>query len=260
MADIIVERRGAIQLITINRDHVRNAIDAASAIVIDSALNAADADDIVALSVITGAGSRAFCSGMDMKEAAEKGIGRGFVADRGFAGITQARRNKPLIAAVNGAAVAGGFEISLACDLVFAAEHAVFGLSEIKRGLYAFAGGIQRLARRLPRATGMAAILTGEALTARRLFDLGAVTEVVGADRLMERTLEVAAQIAGYAPDAIRGAKQLFDMAEDAPLEQSLRFGAAIGHAGMRASSGPKGVEAYLAKTDQPGGILPKKG
>lgn len=245
MADLIVERRGGILLLTINREHVRNAIDAATAAAIDKALTEGDADPAVGAFVLTGIGSRAFCSGMDIKEAARIGAGHGLIPGRGFAGITQGRRNKPLIAAVNGIAVAGGLEIALACDLIFAADHAQFGLSEIKRGLFAFAGGIQRLAQQVPRATAMAIILTGEAVSAQRLHQLGVITEVVPAADLLARSLEVTAGILTYSGEAIRNAKQLFEMAVDAPLDQSLRFGNAFGQATLNSAVSREGVKAY---------------
>src|SRR5690606_28353617 len=140
---------------------------------------------------------------------------------------------------------AGGFEIVLACDMVFAAEHAVFGLSEVKRGLFAFAGGVQRLARQLPRATGLGMILTGEPLSAERLYQLGLVTEVVRGKAVLTRALEVTSQMLTYSWDAIRNAKKLYDFSCDVPLDQALGFGASFGHATLRAAGSKDGVVAY---------------
>ncbi|MFC6437123.1 enoyl-CoA hydratase-related protein [Novosphingobium resinovorum] len=164
MTGLIVERRGAVCLLTIDREDARNALDAATSHAMDEAISAAEADPAVGAMIVTGAGNRAFCAGMDLKEAERIGAGHGLIPGRGFGGITERRRSKPLIAAINGTAVAGGFEIMMACDMVFAAEHALMGVSEVKRGLFAFAGGIQRLAAQVPRATALAMIMTGELL------------------------------------------------------------------------------------------------
>lgn len=253
MEDLIIERHGPILVLTINREGVRNALNAASCAAIDDQLNKADADPEIGATILTAVGEKAFCSGMDMKEAAKIGIGHGLIPGRGFAGITSARRAKPLIAAVNGVAVAGGMEIILACDMVFAADHAVFGLSEVKRGLFAFAGGVQRLARQVPRATGLRMILTGETVTAQRLYDLGVITEVVPRQNLLARTLEVAGQMLQHPWAAIRDAKLLYDFSADAVLDHSLNFGAAFGHATFRAAGTQDGVSAYVEGRTKPG-------
>ena len=243
--DLVVERRGGILVLTIHCERVSNAIDSATAAAIDREITGAECDPAVGVIVLTGAGSRAFCSGMDMKEAAHIGAGHGLIPDRGFAGITQGRRSKPLIAAVNGTAVAGGLEIVLACDLVYAAEHALFGLSEVKRGLFAFAGGIQRLAQQVPRATALAMILTGEPLSAQRLHQLGIVTEVLPGSRVLERALAVAAQILTYSGEAVRNGKLLYELARDVPLDEAMRFGSIFGHATLHSDASREGVKAF---------------
>ncbi|RYY33067.1 MAG: enoyl-CoA hydratase, partial [Sphingomonadales bacterium] len=195
-AGLQVERQGGLLILTIDRDARRNALDSATSAALDAAIASGEADDQISVIILTGAGERAFCSGMDLKEAAEIGAGGGLLAN-GFGGITQRRRTKPLIAAVNGAAIAGGFEIALACDIVVAADHAMFGLSEVKRGMFAFAGGIQRLARTVPRQTALALILTAEPLPAVRLYELGLVSEVVPGSDVLPRALAIGAMIAG---------------------------------------------------------------
>lgn len=243
--ELKVERSGAVRLLTIDRDHRRNALDAATSAALDQAIEDAERDAGVSVIVLTGAGSRAFCSGMDMKEAAQIGVGHGLVPGRGFGGITERQRTKPLIAAVNGAAVAGGFEIALACDLVVAADHAVFALAEVRRGLFAFAGGIQRLARSVPRQTALALILTGEPVSAARMFELGLVSEVVAADAVVSRAMALALLIAGHPQPAVRNAKLLHDLAADAPIEDSLRFGRAWGEATLGSAETLARVAAY---------------
>jgi len=245
VAGLITDRDGAVLLLTIDRDHRRNALDAATSAALDRAIDEAEHDPAIAVMVLTGAGTRAFCSGMDMKEAAEIGVGHGLAPGRGFGGITERRRTKPLIAAVNGAAIAGGFEIALACDLVVAADHAVFGLAEVKRGLFAFAGGIQRLARSVPRQTALALVLTGESVSAARMFELGLISEIVPGEAVVPRALALARLIAGYSQDAVRNAKLLHDLAADAAIDDSLRFGRAWGEATLGSAETHARLAAY---------------
>ena len=192
-AGLRIERRNGLALFTIDRETRRNALDSATSAALDAAVEAAETDPAIRVLLLTAAGDKAFCSGMDLKEAAQSGAGNGLVPGRGFGGLTERRRRKPLIVAINGAAVAGGFEIMLAADIVIAAEHAIMGLPEIKRGMFAFAGGIQRLSRALPRAAALGLILTGETIDARRAWQLGLVTEVVPAAELMPRAFAIAA-------------------------------------------------------------------
>ncbi len=230
-AGLKVERLDATMVLTIMRDARRNALDSATSAALDTAISAGEEDPRIAVIVLTGEGDRAFCSGMDMKEAADIGAGSGLIPGRGFGGITERRRRKPLIAAINGAAVAGGFEIALACDIVIAADHAVFALAEVKRGLFAFAGGIQRLARSVPRQTALSLILTGEPLSAARLHALGLVSEVVPSGEEIARAIAIAETIATFPREAVLNAKLLHDLAADAAIDDSLRFGRAWGEA-----------------------------
>ena len=248
MRGLKVERRGAILLLTINRPERRNALDAATSRAIDHWIGVAEEDSAIGATILTGAGDRAFCAGMDMKEAAGIGAGHGLIPGRGFAGITERSRKKPLIAAVNGFAVAGGLEISLACDIVFAAEHAMFGLSEVKRGLFAFAGGIQRLARQVPRSVGMSMILTGEPVTAQRMYELGVVSEVMPLDALLPRTIAMTEAMLENSWDAIRNAKLLYDLVADMPIDQALRAGNAFGMATLQSGSSREGVQAFAER------------
>ncbi len=243
----LYEASEGIATITFNRPEVRNALDAATSHLVDRLLDRAEADADIGVIVLTGAGDRAFCSGMDLKEAAEIGPGRGLVPGKGFGGITERRFAKPVIAAVNGAAVAGGFEIALACDIVIAADHAVFGLPEVKRGMFAFAGGVQRLARRLPRSTAMTMILSGDPLPAGRLYDLGLVSQVVPGADLVAAARDAARAITANSWQAVRNARQLFDLAVDMPLDQAMRTGNAIGFASFSNPDTAEGIGAYAS-------------
>lgn len=251
-AGLRIERRGALLILTIDREERRNALDSATSAALDAAVEAGEADPEIAVLILTATGERAFCSGMDMKEAAEIGAGSGLVPGRGFGGITERRRLKPLIAAVNGAAVAGGFEIALACDIVLASEHATFALAEVKRGMFAFAGGIQRLARMAPRQTALALILTGEPISAERMHALGLVSDVVPRKQLCERAIALGETIAGYDQDAVRNAKLLHDLAADSAIDESLRFGRAWGEATLTSAVTLAGIAAFAGAGDRP--------
>ncbi|WP_285017477.1 enoyl-CoA hydratase-related protein [Novosphingobium sp. fls2-241-R2A-195] len=248
MTGLIVERRGAVCLLTIDREDARNALDAATSHAMDEAISAAEADPAVGAMIVTGAGNRAFCAGMDLKEAERIGAGHGLIPGRGFGGITERRRSKPLIAAINGTAVAGGFEIMMACDMVFAAEHALMGVSEVKRGLFAFAGGIQRLAAQVPRATALAMIMTGELLPARRLYELGVVTEVVPGDGLLSRALEVTQAMLANSWQAINNGRELYELSTGMDTAQALAVGNAWGKATLASADSREGIAAYAQK------------
>ncbi|WP_374117388.1 enoyl-CoA hydratase-related protein [Streptomyces sp. RKAG293] len=160
---VLTERREGVLAITLNRPRVRNAINQALAHALDTVLRLLDNDPELEVGILTGAGGH-FCSGMDLKSFPDEGVPQ--VADRGLAGLTRARRTKPLIAAVEGAAVAGGFELVLACDLVTAADTAFFALPEVARGLIASEGGAIRLPSRLPHHLAMEMLLTARPLPA----------------------------------------------------------------------------------------------
>src|SRR5881275_1065190 len=172
---VLTERRERVLLITINRPDQRNAVNAAVAHGIAAALEELDTDSGLSIGVITGAG-KGFCAGMDLKAfvAGE----RPYAGDRGFAGITQRASEKPLIAAVEGFAVAGGLEIALACDMIVAARGARLGIPEVKRSLVAAGGALLRLPRALPRPIAMELALTGDPIEAERGHELGLVNRL----------------------------------------------------------------------------------
>ncbi|RVQ65689.1 enoyl-CoA hydratase [Croceicoccus ponticola] len=248
MTGLIVEDHGPIRVLRINRPQASNSLDAATSRALDEEVTAAESDAAIGAMVLTASGDRAFCAGMDLKEAALHGAGHGLIPGRGFGGITERKRTKPLIAAINGTAVAGGFEMMMACDMVFAADHALMGVSEVKRGLFAFAGGIQRLALQVPRATALAMIMTGDLLPARRLYELGVVTEVVPAAELMDRTLAVTERMLQNSWQAIRNGRELYEMSTGMTIDQALAVGNAWGKATLDSADSREGVTAYAEK------------
>jgi enoyl-CoA hydratase/carnithine racemase len=201
-----------VALVTIRRDQARNAIDPPTAALLESIVEKVEADPTIMVAVITGEGST-FCAGADLRQVAQGRLDDCFTRRGGFAGFVNAERAKPWIAAVNGPALAGGFEIVLACDLVIAAETSRFGLPEVKRGLIASAGGLYRLPRILPRAVAMELIATGKTMTAARAFEMGLVNKLSAVEDVVSEALALAAQICANSPLAVRESVRITRMA-----------------------------------------------
>ncbi|HEY1444316.1 MAG TPA: crotonase/enoyl-CoA hydratase family protein [Acidimicrobiales bacterium] len=218
MADeVLRERRGNVEILTINRPEARNAINGAVSRAMSSTMDELAGDTGCWVVVITGSGDKAFSAGMDLK-AFSSGEGGDIIgASGGFGGITQRDFAKPIIAAVNGSALAGGFEIMLSCDLVVAADHATFGIPEAKRGLIAGAGGLIRMPKRLPMAIALELAMTGDPIDAERALALGLVNKVVPSATLMDEAVALAERIAANAPLAVRYSKKVMKQAADLP-------------------------------------------
>jgi enoyl-CoA hydratase len=209
---VLTERRDGVLLITLNRPDARNAVNGALAQGVAAALDDLDASEDVSVGVLTGAG-KGFSSGMDLK-AFTTGE-RPWVDDRGFAGITRRAAEKPLIAAIEGFAVAGGFEIALSCDLIVAARDARIGIPEAKRGLVAAAGALIRLPKRIPYHVAMELALTGDPIVAERAHELGIVNRVTEPGAAVDAALELATQIARNGPLALAASKKIVASALD---------------------------------------------
>ena len=208
MSELIkAEVVGKTLVITIDRPQARNAINSEAAEQLAGALDRLDNDDSLAVGILTGAGNT-FCSGMDLKAFAATGQ-RPYVADRGFAGICERPPRKPVIAAVEGYALAGGCEIMLACDLVVAANNATFGLPEVKRGLVPGSGGMVRLPSRVPYHIAMEAVLTGDMFPAERFHQYGLINQMVEPGQALDAALELARKISENGPLAVQTAKQI---------------------------------------------------
>lgn len=204
--EVLTETADGVLVITINRPEQRNAMSKSAAEIIAGALTRLDDDPALAVGIITG-GEKTFCAGMDLKRFAQGE--RPLVDGRGFGGLVEAPPAKPLIAAVEGWALGGGFEMVLAADLVVAGEGARFGLPEVKRGLIARAGGAMRVPRLLPRAIALELLMTGEPIDARRAEHFGLVNRVTADGQSLTVARELAATIAANAPLAVRASKAL---------------------------------------------------
>jgi enoyl-CoA hydratase len=214
------ERRDGVGIIRLNRPEAKNAVNDELSAAVEAALDGYEGDDDIRAVIVTGTGD-VFSAGADLKMVA-KGEGFKIATKRGgFGGITTRDFPKPLIAAVNGPALAGGFEIVLACDLVVAADDARFGLPEVKRGLYAAAGGPFRLVRRIPLATATEIVLTGDPIDAGRAHALGLVNRLVARDRVMDEALALAATISANGPVAVRNSLRMLRAAGDLKEEEA---------------------------------------
>jgi enoyl-CoA hydratase len=211
---VLTERNERVLLITINRPEQRNAINAAVAEGVAAAMDELDETTDLSVGVLTGAG-KGFSSGMDLK-AFVTGE-RPYAGDRGFAGIVERPAVKPLIAAVEGFAVAGGLEIALACDLIVAARGARLGIPEVKRSLVAGGGGLLKLPRTLPRNLAMELALTGDPIQAERGYELGFVNRLVDPGEALAAALELAGVIAQNGPLALIATKRVMVDSADWP-------------------------------------------
>lgn len=209
--EVRVDRDGHVMIVTLNRPQAMNSITAHVSTLVGDALEEAENDPEVRCVVVTGAGDRAFCAGMDLKAAArgERPIPPGDKAQWGFAGIVSHPISKPMIAAVNGYAVGGGTEIVLSCDIAVASLQASFGLPEVRRGIIAAAGGAFRLPRAIGSKAAMELMLTGDTIDAERAAALCLVNKVVDHDKVMEEALAIAERIAANAPLAVQATKRI---------------------------------------------------
>ena len=203
---VLTERRGQVLVITLNRPDARNAVNAELAQGVATALDELDGERELSVGVLTGAG-KGFCAGMDLKAFVQGESPH--VEGRGFAGIAQQPPRKPLIAAIEGFAVAGGLEVALACDLIVAASGAKLGIPEVKRSLVAAGGALLRLPRRIPYHAAMELALTGEPITAERGAELGLVNRVTEPGGALDGAMELAETVARNAPLALEASKRI---------------------------------------------------
>jgi enoyl-CoA hydratase len=242
---VLTERRGNVLLITLNRPEVRNAVNAAVAAGVAGAMEELDGDDALSVGVLTGAGGF-FCAGMDLG-AFVKGESPWF-GDRGFAGIAQRASRKPLIAAIEGFAVAGGMEIALACDLIVAAEGAKMGIPEASRSLVAAGGALLRLPRRMPYHVVMELALTGDPQPAERFHELGLVNRVTAPGGAVDAALELAGRLAKNGPLALIASKQILQEQFDWSSAEMWEKQAAISGPVFTSEDAKEGANAFKEK------------
>jgi len=214
--EVLTSEEDGILVVTINRPEAKNAMTKAAAEGIAAAMDRLDSDDSLRVGILTGAGGT-FCSGMDLK-----GFLRGespSIEGRGFGGIVQKPPEKPLIAAVEGYALAGGLELMIACDLVVANAGAKFGIPEVKRGLVAAAGGVMMLPDQIPERIAMELALTGDFIDAPRAYELGLINRVTDGDALAGAK-ELAARIVANGPLAVKVSKQVIKQSRGWPMDE----------------------------------------
>jgi enoyl-CoA hydratase len=243
------EARGKVALITINRPEARNAINGAVAAGLQEAVERLEADPELWVGVIAGHGP-AFSAGADLKEIAA-GRAASLATERGgFAGITRLPRSKPLIAAVDGPALAGGCEIVLTCDLVVASTAATFGIPEVKRSLIAGAGGLFRLARTLPRNVALELAITGDPISAERAYTLGLVNELCEPGTAVDAALALASRVAVNAPVAVQLSRAIVLDGTLASDEEAWRMTDAATRQVMETEDFTEGPRAFIEKRE----------
>lgn len=223
---IDIAQEDGITLITINRPEQRNALDVATAAALHDALVAFEDHENSRVAIITGAGTKSFCAGADLRGTLETDLtpaqrsltaaGRSLIRDPGL--------TKPIIAAINGHALGGGFELALLCDIRVASTSATFGLTEVTIGSMPGSGGTQRLPRIVPPGIVMHLALTGERIGAEEAFRIGLVTRVTKPESLMSEAMLIASRVAANAPLAVRAVKQALKQGQDMPLQQGLMY------------------------------------
>lgn len=246
MSDAVrTEVDGGIAVITINRPEAKNAVNGAVAQGIAAAIEEYDERKDVSVYVLTGAGGT-FSAGMDLKSFL---TGDNPVVDgRGFAGLTERPPRKPIIAAVEGWALAGGCEIALACDLIVAADNANFGLPEVKRGLVAGAGGLIRLPRRIPYHIAMEIALTGDHVPAARLYDFGLINRLTEAGGAVDGAKELAARVAENAPLALVASKRVIVESADWTSDEAFAKQTDIVLPAVMSKDALEGAKAFAEK------------
>jgi enoyl-CoA hydratase len=245
--DVLVRRENGVLIVTINRPQQRNAVNGAVSAGIARALDLLDSSSELRVGVLHGAGA-AFCAGMDLKAFAAGEQVRD--PSRGFAGLVERPPAKPLIAAVEGWALGGGFEIVLCCDLVTAGKSARFGLPEVRRGLAARGGGVFRLPRRLPHALAMELLVTGAPLDAYRAEHFGLVNRLVDDGQALTAALELAAQVAANAPMSVRASKAVAIESADWPLAEGFQRQRAYLEPVFASQDAAEGVAAFRERRD----------
>jgi enoyl-CoA hydratase len=243
--EVLTEERDGVLIVSLNRPQARNAVNEALATAVGEAMERLDESPELRVGVITGTGGT-FCAGMDLK-AFVRGE-HPIVEGRGFAGLVERPPAKPLIAAVEGYALAGGFEIVLACDLVVAAEGASFGIPEVKRSLVAAGGGLLRLPRRIPYHQAMELALLGNHVPAPRMAEFGLVNRLVPNGQALDAALQLAAEIAANGPLSLIASKRIVVESKDWTEDEAWARQDAIARPVATSADAVEGATAFAEK------------
>lgn len=246
---IKTETRGHILLVTMNRPEVYNAVHLPMHEEMAACWDAFAADENLWVAVLTGAGDKAFTAGNDLKATASGGTKKG-LPDSGFAGLSSRfDLEKPIIAAVNGFAMGGGFETALSCDIILASDQAKFALPEVKVGFFASASGVQRLSRYIGRLAAQEMMITGRTILADEALRLGCVNEVVPHAELMDRAMALAEQICTVSPSSVKATKRILNsMAVADGLPESLMYSREVQRDLAQTEDFKEGVQAFVEK------------
>lgn len=242
---VLVSVEDGIMVVTINRPEAKNSVNKAVAVGIAEAMEKLDSDPEIRAAILTGA-DNTFCAGMDLKAFVSGELP--MVRGRGFAGLCEQPPRKPLIAAVEGYALAGGCELALSCDLIVVAENAKFGIPETKRGLAAAAGGLMRLPRQIPPRIAKELALTGEFISAQRAYELGLVNRIAAKGETLDGAMALARTIAANGPLAVMASKQVIDESQDWSTEEMFKKQASIIDPVFSSKDAIEGAKAFAEK------------
>ncbi len=246
MADeVLTSAENGVLVVTLNRPEAKNAANKALSEGVAAAMDELDGNDELRVAILTGAGGT-FCAGMDLKAFVSGETP--MVEGRGFAGLTEQGPKKPLIAAVEGYALAGGLELAISCDMIVAADNSMFGIPEAKRGLAAAAGGLVKLPRQIPSRVAMELALTGDFITAQRAYELGLVNQVVAAGTALDAAKELAAKIAANGPLAVAASKQVILEQADWSQDEMFKKQGAIVQPIFTSEDAIEGATAFAEK------------
>ena len=246
--EVLYEVADRVAVVTLNRPEKRNAINGAVTAALDWIVKTVEADDNVWVAILYSSLDSTFCAGADLSEIA-RGNGAALSSrDGGFAGFVHASREKPWIAAVRGNALAGGCELTLSCDMVVASDNAKFGLPEVKRGIYAGAGGVYRLPRTLPRNIALELIATGGVLNADRAYALGLVNRLAPLEGVLDAAKALAQEIVANAPISVRESLKVARVAADMPEQELRSLSNQAARKVMTSEDAREGPRAFLEK------------
>jgi enoyl-CoA hydratase len=246
-AAVLTERQENLLVIRLNRPQARNAVNDELARGVEAALDELEGDDELVAGVLAGNGP-VFCAGADLKMIAQGRDGELATERGGFGGLVRRKRTKPLVAAVHSSALAGGFELVMACDIIIAAEGIQFGLPEVKRSLVALAGGLVELPRIVGEKVAYELALTGEPVAAERLYQLGLINRLVPAAKVLDEALGVARLIAQNGPLSVRASRRIIAEGRDLATDARWQMAADIGYPVFRSEDAREGASAFVEK------------